>query len=325
MSSPNRNKALLGFGAIVAVAIVAILFWPSNVTREDASGAIGAVQKHHAPQITQQDVILGGESVKRQQQLLSTDFLADAAKLRSFSSNRDVAAARLFEQDLAMRYMRAAKEAADAASRLSGAKEVADFEQAASRLSSRLSSDEMQAFNKQLGIIAILIGSDEQAMSRLSESEQSLASINLADEQLSSKIADFEQAMSRVDNTIELSDLEQYLGMMEMESRVVANEELAQRASNEFELAAKQLEARAAQNVTEAADREQTMSRQLGNVLSEIQSAESRVSNKAGMMASEEQLSARLGQLAQRLNQRQAASAEIMAMRASRSLDARSQ
>ena len=325
MSNPNRSKVLLGFGAIVAVAIVAVLFWPSNVAREDASGAIGAVQKHHAPQIAQQDVILGGESVKRQQQLLSTDFLADAAKLRSISSNRDVAAARLFEQELAMRYMRAAREAADAASRLSGAKEVADFEAAASRLSSRLSSDEMQAFNKQLGIIAILIGNDEQAMSRLSESAEALASINLADEQLSSKIANFESAMSRVDYNIQFSNDEQYLSMMEMESRVVGNEELAQRASNEFELAAKQLEARATQNVSEAADREQTMSRELGSVLNEIQAAESRVSNKAGMMASEEQLSARLGQLAQRLNQRQTASAEIMSMRASRSLDARSQ
>jgi len=324
MSSPNRNKALVGFGAIVAVAIVAVLFWPSNVTKEDASGAIGAVQKHHAPQITQQDVILGGEAVKRQQQLLSTDYLADASRLRSISANRDVAAARLFSQELQMRYMRAARESADAASRLSGAKEVADFEQAASRLSSRLSNEDMQAFNKQLGIIAILIGDEQQAMSRMQESEQALASINLADEQLAAKVANFEQAMSRVDSTIELSDLEQYLGMMQMESKIVANEELAQRASNEFELAAKQLEARAAQNVTEAAQREQAYSRTLQNVLNEVQAAESRTS-QARMVGSEEQMSARLGQLAQRLNQRQAASAEIVAMRASRSLDARSQ
>ena len=161
-------------------------------------------------------------------------------------------------------------------------------------------------------------------MSRLQESEQALASINLADEQLASRVANFEQAMARVDNSIELSDLEQYLGMMEMESRLVANEELAQRASNEFELAAKQLEARATQNVTEAAQREQAYSRSLGSVLNEIQAAESRVS-QARLVGNEEQMSARLGQLAQRLNQRQAASEEIMAMRAQRQLDARSQ
>jgi len=321
MSSPNRSKALLGFGAIVAVAIVAILFWPSNVTKEDASGAIGAVQKHHAPQITQQDVVLGGESVKRQQQLLSTDYLADAAKLRSFSASRDVAAARLFEQDLAMRYMRAAREAAEAASRLS-AKQAADIEQAASRLASRLSNEDMQAFNKQLAEIEQL-NSEEAAMSRLAEAEASLASINLADEQLASRLAEFDSALARVNDTIELSARGQYLGMMEMESRVVANEELAHRTANDFELAAKQLEARASQNISEAANREEAMSRNLGSVLKEVEQAQSRTA-QARMVGSEE-MSARLGQLAQRLNQRVTASNEIMAMRASRSLDARSQ
>ena len=84
------------------------------------------------------------------------------------------------------------------------------------------------------------------------------------------------------------------------------------------------LESRATQNVTEAANREEAMSRSLGSVLNAIKSAESR-SAQARMVGNEEQMSARLGQLAQRLNQRQAASEEIMAMRAQRSLDARSQ
>ena len=64
MSTPNRNKVLFGFGALVAVLIVAIVMWPTNVQREDATGAIGAVQKHRAPQITPQDVVLGNEDVK---------------------------------------------------------------------------------------------------------------------------------------------------------------------------------------------------------------------------------------------------------------------
>jgi hypothetical protein len=333
MSNPNRNKALLGFGAILAVTIVAILFLHSNVTKdnvtkenvtkEDAPGAIGAVQKHHAPQIAQQDVILGDESSKRQQQLISTDYLADAAKLRSFSASRDVAAARLFSQELETRYKQAAGEASGAASRLS-ARQAADIAQAASRFtySSRVSTDDMQAFHRLVADVPELYDEPE-AMLRLAETSQSLATINLADDQLASKISDFERALSRVDDTIELASLKQYLGMMEMESRLVANDDVAQRTAEEFDLAAQQLEAHAQLNVAEAAAREQTLSRQLSAVLNEVQAAENRATQ--ARMVNNVEMSAKLGQLAQRLNQRQAASEEIMAMRAQRSLDARSQ
>src|SRR5207248_11678306 len=86
MSTENRNKVLLGFGGLVVVLVVAIALWPPNFRKEDASGAVGAVQKHHAPQITQKDVILGGEKTKHQQKVLYADFLADASKLQSVST-----------------------------------------------------------------------------------------------------------------------------------------------------------------------------------------------------------------------------------------------
>ena len=73
MSTENRNKVLLGFGGLVVVLVVAIALWPPNFRKEDASGAVGAVQKHHAPQITQKDVILGGEKTKHQQKVLYAD------------------------------------------------------------------------------------------------------------------------------------------------------------------------------------------------------------------------------------------------------------
>ncbi len=92
MSTENRNKVLLGFGALVVVLIAAIALWPPNFRKEDASGAIGAVQKHRAPQITQKDVILGDESVRHEQKVLYADFLADAAKLRAIGT-RDASAA----------------------------------------------------------------------------------------------------------------------------------------------------------------------------------------------------------------------------------------
>jgi hypothetical protein len=320
-SNPNRNKVLLGFSAIVAVLIVAILLWPANFRKEDASGAIGAVQKHRAPQITQQDVILGGESVKHEQQVLYKDFLADAGKLRSLSANRDVAAARAYEAELQMRAMRAARDAAEAASRINESKVQANVAELNKMIANKtqLSNEELQAFNRQLGIIAILIGSRESSFARMDASREELAHLSLANQELAAKqLADVEQAFNRTTANFELADEAQYLGMMEMESRAVANEDLAQRSAN-FELAAKQLESRAQANIAEAADREEQMAMRCQRMLADVQAAESRGTANARMVGSE-QLSARLGALAQRLNQREAAAREIANVR---QLDAR--
>ena len=321
-SNPNRNKVLLGFSAIVAVLIVAILLWPANIRKEDASGAIGAVQKHRAPQITQQDVILGGESVKHEQQVLYKDFLADAGKLRSLSANRDVAAARQYQAELQMRAMRAARDAAEAASRITESKVQANVLELNKMIANKsvLSSEELQAFNRQLGIIAILIGSRESAFARMDGAEAELAHLSLADQELAQKqLADVEQSFNRVNADFELADEAQYLSAMEMESKVVANEDLAQRSAN-LELAAKQLESRAQANIAEAADRDEQMAMRCQRMLADVQAAESRGTANARMVGSAE-LSSRLGALAQRLNQREAFSREFAA---ARQLDARS-
>src|SRR5438093_1274315 len=104
MSTENRNKVLLGFGALVAVVIVAIALWPANFRKEDASGAIGAVQKHRAPQITQKDVILGDENVRHQQKVLYADFLADATNLRAMAASHNYSAATELANELRTRY-----------------------------------------------------------------------------------------------------------------------------------------------------------------------------------------------------------------------------
>jgi hypothetical protein len=317
--SPNRNKVLLGFSAVVAVLIVAILLWPANVRKEDASGAIGAVQKHRAPQIAQQDVILGGESVKRQQELLYKDFLADAGKLRAIGSRNDTAAARAYQAELQMRAMRVAQEAVEAASRISESKVQADIVELSSMIRNKsvLSSDELQAFNHKLGLI-IVVCSRENAFARMDAAESELAHLSLADEQqAASRLADVEQALNRATASFELADKAQYLSVMEMESRVVANEEAASR-TRELELAAEQLESRAKQNIAEVADRDSQEASRLQHMLSDIEAAENRGTANAKMVGSE-QLNARLGALAQRLNQRQAADREFAAAR----LDAR--
>src|ERR1700687_3775331 len=119
MSSENRKKVLLGFGALVVILIAAIAIWPPNFRKEDASGAIGEVQKHRAPQIAKADVILGDESVKHQQKVLYADFLADAAKLRSLG-HADAGQLNAFKNELNVRYLAQVTEAlanAEAAAR----------------------------------------------------------------------------------------------------------------------------------------------------------------------------------------------------------------
>src|SRR5581483_2280648 len=219
----NRNKVLFGFGAVVAVLIAAILMWPSNVRKEDASGAIGAVQKHHAPQITQQDVILGGEQAKAEQKLLYTDFREDAGKLRSLAANRNEANMRLFEQELAMRASRVQNEALDLAQRMNNAKIAADVQELNALLARGLASDEqMSAFNRQLGIVSEELNSKAQ-FARLSDVEQQLGHVSLADEQAANRsLQDVESALSNIDRARALAADVNYLAMMEMESRAMS-------------------------------------------------------------------------------------------------------
>lgn len=86
MSSPNRNKFLIGFGVVAVVVIATVAFWPPAFLNDDASGAIGAVQKHNVPQITQADVILGSEQAKTQNAVLYNDYFTDSTKLQNLSS-----------------------------------------------------------------------------------------------------------------------------------------------------------------------------------------------------------------------------------------------
>jgi hypothetical protein len=321
--SPNRNKVLLGFSAVVAVLIVAILLWPANVRKEDASGAIGAVQKHRAPQIAQQDVILGGESVKHEQEVLYKDFLADAGKLRAIGSRNDIAAARAYQAELQMRAMRAAQEVVEAASRIPESKIRADVEELSSMIRSKslLSNDEVQAFNIKLGTVAARLDDQQAAFARMDTAAAELADLNLSNEQMAeSKLADVEQVFNRVNDEFQFSDEAQYFSMIAMESKTVANEKAAQR-SQDFEQVASRLESQAKANVEMASNREANMAMRCQRLANDIEAAQSRGTVNAQMAGSQE-LSARLGALAQRLNQRQAFSQEIAAVR---SLDARSQ
>ena len=85
MSAANNRKFLVGFGALAAVLIVVIAVWRPHFPPETVSGAIGAVQKHHSPQISKADVILGDENTHREQNVLFGDSFADATKLQKLA------------------------------------------------------------------------------------------------------------------------------------------------------------------------------------------------------------------------------------------------
>src|SRR5687768_7340768 len=87
MSAAKRQRMLLGFGGLAVVLVAVIALVSPNFRSEDARGAIGAVQKHRAPQIAQSDVVLGDEQTKQDQQVLYGDFLNDAAALQNIGAD----------------------------------------------------------------------------------------------------------------------------------------------------------------------------------------------------------------------------------------------
>jgi hypothetical protein len=160
MSAQKRKNILVGFGALaIALALGVAYFAPNfNYQSEDASGAIGAVRKHRAPQITEQDVVLVDEATKQEQAVLYADFFADAAELQNISadleSDEELAARvrnarqRLEARhtDLQARYRGAAAEMLDAMRALKAEEQLgkASFQDLSVRFSRQLSAREMQ-------------------------------------------------------------------------------------------------------------------------------------------------------------------------------------
>ena len=72
----NRKNVLFVFGALAIVLVAVFVIWrPPALHNEDASGAIGSVEKHHEAQITPQDVVLGDEATKQEQAVVYGDML----------------------------------------------------------------------------------------------------------------------------------------------------------------------------------------------------------------------------------------------------------
>ena len=235
MSTENKKKVLLGFGAFAVVLIAVLAIWrPPAFRSEDASGSIGAVQKHHAPQITQKDVILGDETTKHDQQIRYTDFLDDAAKLHALSAmisaNKfDAAAAEIaaMRAEAQQRYNAAANESVEAAKALARSenqKMDAEIEGLSAILQSgHLSDADMANFNTKLEALSQRLAvksAAERANAAKSQVDAALAEMRTNNASAAAKVASAAGDLKAM-NAITLADRGDYLKATEVESKAL--------------------------------------------------------------------------------------------------------
>lgn len=86
MNEQKRRNFLIAFAAVVAIVGGVLAVWPPAFQSEDASGAIGAVQKHRQAQISNKDVILSDQNTVNDAKILFGDQLEDALKLQKIGT-----------------------------------------------------------------------------------------------------------------------------------------------------------------------------------------------------------------------------------------------
>ena len=179
MSADRRKQMLIGFAGLAAVLVGTFIFVSPSYRPEDASGAIGAVQKHRETQIAPQDVVLGNEQVKEEQQIAYADVLEGSAALQNISADLAIGArsnnarVELAAIDSALdariskveaRYSANAKAALDAMKKVMAAdagsfdaKKLeamrAEADAIGARLQARLSASDMESLNARLSAI----------------------------------------------------------------------------------------------------------------------------------------------------------------------------
>jgi hypothetical protein len=312
MSTQNRKKVLLGFGALAVVVVVALAIWAPSFRNEDASGAIGAVQKHRAPQITRQDVVLGSEATRQRQNVLYGDFLKDSAKLQSVSAlvaarNHKEAASRMKENEIELqqRYLQRAEEALAAAKAMN--REVANAElaneiDAAAALAAKgqqLSEQDMPQLNVKLAHIAEVLNKASAGARGMRAARTPLADAvaEVQSHNLAAARGNFELAQRELKDQ-ELANLgveAEYLAAISLELQALNQaEELFARvnargsqaeteAANILNVAAANLESRAAKNLTEQLNEEVQMAAALRNAEEGFAFARQQGSSQAAM------------------------------------------
>lgn len=250
MSAAKRQKMLFGFGAVAVVLIAAIAFVSPNFRSEDARGAIGAVEKHRAPQIAESDVVLGDEQTKQEHQVVYGALLADAAALQNIAADmasqsqsveaRAQVAARSLDaryNDLRMRYQQYAKSALAAMEELGVAEQIgnADFQDLSNRVNADLESADMEG----LAVRFASMADQAAARSNLANVSAQLESFGWG-ESLASAAPD----VSVLENAFEADNLGVRLRARAESLEAMAKEAKAVESASEA-LEAKSLDARA--------------------------------------------------------------------------------
>ena len=248
MSAAKRQRMLIGFGAVAVVLVAVIAFVSPNFRSEDARGAIGAVEKHRAPQIAKGDVVLGDETTKQDQQVIFGDYLADAAALQNIAADmasrsdsieaRAELAARSLDSrydQLQARYQQYARLALEAMEQLGAEEQLgkAEFESLSNRFNADLQSRDMEELASRVASMAEQMA----ARNNLNAAAEQLASFSWGESVGSTPQMDVLANAFEADNLVaRLEARAESLEAMAKEARTV---EMAARA-----LEAKSLDAR---------------------------------------------------------------------------------
>jgi hypothetical protein len=309
----NRRNVFFGFAALV-VLVAVLAFWSGwsaflggrspALRSEDASGAIGAVQKLHEPQIAQQDVILGDEATRQEQSVLYADFLNDSAKLQSISNELDSKQAnaksnlQAFSDELQARYARSAQRFAESASKIAARENnktlAADVSELSAKLGTKLSEADMNAINAKAAAITAAAGARSESRITIAQRLVNEAIDAMQSRAGSMAAARLSAATDQLDSRAvdgRLADQSDYLQAITLEARSV-NEAQSKIASNRLgeasiDLASRgiDMESRAVKNMASRLYDESEMGTRLQAMNARIESANRLAANQASVMA----------------------------------------
>jgi hypothetical protein len=239
---------IAGSGIVVLALIGFFAVWPPAVQDDQASGAIGAVKKHNAPQITAADVVLTDEAGRIDDRIVYADLINDAVKLQSFSdalASRDNLASietqlASHEADLQGRFVQSFSDALANAESLQskglvqGNRDLleairAEFQSRTQGNRQQLGHADMDALNQKFAQFASRTqqGSREDALAsidaQLASATRNLQSreAHLASEALESMRQQL-GSLDQLESMRQLQSHQDYLESIEMQSRVVA-------------------------------------------------------------------------------------------------------
>jgi hypothetical protein len=324
----NRKNVLFIFGALAIVLVAVFVIWrPPALHNEDASGAIGSVEKHHEAQITPQDVVLGDEATKQEQAVVYGDMLNDAAKLQSISAefasrdnSRITAASKALDShqaDLQMRWAKYASAFVTAANRVASKSEnrklESDVAELGSRLNSKLASNDMDALNAKMASIvemcSKLSSRNVEAQSRFTAAMDSLQSRS---PEAASKLNSAADALEARDLGASLASIHSSLDAITMQSKSInaAQSRMASRAfdsiSKDLASHAIELESRGLNNLSARLNDQAEMGSRLAAMTAELGAKTQSINYASAVASKNENISAAASRLNAALASRQA-------------------